>query len=145
MPTNGMNTGTDYSLIYYDGNTGALVNLGDVQNVKITALKHDIASKPYNTVPRYAYVGDGFKIDFQITRTGPDLEVFMATAAANFNAGAVQQPGYLQQTITNPDGSITRFQYTKMVIFLTDHGDISRDKPVTLVLEGMASDKVQIA
>ena len=64
---------------------------------------------------------------------------------ANFNAGAVQQPGYLQQTITNPDGSITRFQYTKMVIFLTDHGDISRDKPVTLVLEGMASDKVQIA
>jgi hypothetical protein len=31
------------------------------------------------------------------------------------------------------------------VVFLTDHGSVSRDKTVTLKLEGMASDKVQIA
>ena len=48
-------------------------------------------------------------------------------------------PGYLQQTINNPDGRISRFQYTDMVIFLTDHGNISRDKQVTLTLEGMAA------
>jgi hypothetical protein len=30
-------------------------------------------------------------------------------------------------------------------VFLTSHGDISRDKVVTLTLEGMASDKVTIA
>lgn len=145
MPVNGMNVGVDYQLLYYDGSTGALVDLGDVQNVKIIALKHDIKSMPYNTDPRYGYVQDGFKIDFSITRTGSAIEDFMVAAAAKFNAGTVQKPGYLQQTVTNPDGSISRYQYTKMVIFLTDHGEISRDKPVTLALEGYASSKVAIA
>ena len=45
----------------------------------------------------------------------------------------------------NPDGSISRYQYTGFVVFLTDHGSISREKTVTLKLEGMASDKIQIA
>jgi hypothetical protein len=145
MPVNGMNVGVDYSLNYFDGTSGALLNLGDVQNVNIVALKHDIKSMPYNDDPRYGYVADGFKIDFTITRTGSDLEDFMVAAAQNFNQGKVQKPGFLQQTIVNPDGSIRRYQYTKMVIFLTDHGKIARDAVVTLALEGYASSKVQIA
>lgn len=145
MPVNGMNTGVDYQLFYYDGASGALVDLGDVQDVKIVALKHDIKSQPFNRQPRYGYVPDGFKIDFTITRTGPELEDFMVAASANFDAGAIQKPGYLQQTVANPDGTISRYQYTNMVIFLTDHGNISRDKPTTLALEGMASSKIQIA
>lgn len=145
MPVNGMNTGVDYALFYFDGVSGALVDLGDVQDIKVIALKHDIKSQPYNRVPRYGYVPDGFKIDFSITRTGSALEDFMVAAAANFNAGAISKPGYLQETINNPDGTISRYQYTEMVIFLTDHGNISRDAPVKIALEGMASDKVPIA
>lgn len=145
MPINGMNVGVDYSLLYFDGSSGALVDLGDVQDVKIIALKHDIKNMPYNNDPSYGYVDDGFKIDFSITRTGPAIENFMVQASANFRAGAVQKPGFLQQTINNPDGSISRYQYQKMVIFLTDHGNISRDAVVKLALEGYASRKVQIA
>lgn len=144
MPVNGMNTGVDYSLFYYDGARGALVNLGDVQNVKIVALKHDIKSQPYNNRPRYGYVPDGFKIDFTITRTGSELEDFMVAAEANFNAGKVQKPGFLQQSVVNPDGSISRYQYQDMVIFLTDHGNIDRDKATTMSLEGYASEKVPL-
>lgn len=136
-----MNTGVDYALFYFDGASGSLVDLGDVQDVNIVALKHDIKSQPYNNKPRYGFVPDGFKIDFTITRTGSALEDFMVAAERNFNQGAIQKPGYLQQTVTNPDGSISKYQYTEMVIFLTDHGNISRDKPTTLKLEGMASSK----
>jgi hypothetical protein len=145
MPVNGMNVGVDYSLMFYDGTSGTLVDLGDVQNVVITALKHDIKSMPYNTDPRYAYVQDGFRIEFTITRTSSALEDFMVQASANFDAGNVMKAGYLNQSITNPDGSTSRYQYTQMVIFLTDHGNISRDKAVTLKLEGYASNKIQIA
>jgi hypothetical protein len=145
MPVNGMNVGVDYTITYYDSTTGALINLGDIQDVKITALKHDIASKPYNQVPRFGYVPDGFKIDFQITRNGPTLEDLMVTFSQNFNQGNVQGSGYLNETINNADGTISRYQYTGFVVFLTSHGDISREKVVTLTLEGMASDKVKIA
>jgi hypothetical protein len=140
-----MNTGVDYSLFYFDGASGALVDLGDVQNVKIVAQHHLVKNMPYNGSPAYGYVPDGYKIDFTIQRSGPALELFMVAAEAAFNAGSVQKAGYLQETITNPDGTITRFQYQQMVIFLTDHGNIQRDAPVTMALEGMASTKIQIS
>jgi hypothetical protein len=145
MPNNGMNVGIDYSITYYDANSGGLINLGDVQDVKITALKHDIKSAPYNNVPRYAFIPDGFKIDFAITRNGSTLEDLMVLFSTNFNAGNVMAPGYLNETINNPDGTVSRYQYTNFVVFLTSHGDISREKVVTLTLEGMASDKKKIA
>ncbi|UGY15116.1 hypothetical protein HAP48_0042430 [Bradyrhizobium septentrionale] len=145
MPVNGMNVGTDYSLAFYDGATGTIVDMGDVQDVKIQALKHDIKTMPYNDFPRYGFVPDGYKVDFTITRSGPTLEDFMVKSEANFNAGAVQKPGFLNESITNPDGSVSRYQYSNFVIFLDNHGNISRDKATTLTLTGMASTKIQIA
>lgn len=140
-----MNVGVDYTLSFYDAASGVIVDLGDVQSVRITATKHDIKSAPYNNVPRYGYVPDGFKVDFTITRTGPEIEDFMVLASKNFNQGNISTSGFLNQTIKNPNGTVSRYQYTGFVIFLTDHGDISREKTVTLKLEGMASDKIQIA
>ena len=140
-----MNIGVDYSITYYDSTSGGLINLGDVQSVKITAQKHDISSRPYNQVPRFGFVPDGFKVDFTITRNGSVLEDLMVTLSQNFNAGSVMSPGYLNETINNADGTVSRYQYTNFVVFLTDHGDISREKVVTIKLEGMASDKIKIA
>lgn len=145
MPINGMNVGVDYNISYYESASGTLIALGDVQSVKIIAQKHDIKSAPYNQVPRYGYVPDGFKIDFTITRTGSVLEDLMALFSINFNAGNIITPGFLNESINNPDGTVRRYQYTNFVVFLTDHGDISREKVVPLKLEGMASDKIIIA
>jgi hypothetical protein len=145
MPVNGMNIGADYSISYFESVSGGLINLGDVQNVKIAALKHDIKSSPYNQLPRYGFIDDGFKIDFTITRNSSTLEDLAVLTSANLNAGLVQGAGYLNESINNADGSVSRYQYTNFVVFLTDHGDISREKPVTIKLEGMASAKVKIA
>ena len=145
MPLNGMNVGTDYTFLYYDGMTGALVQMGDVQNVRITAQKHDLAARPYNNFPRYGYAPDGFKIDFTITRNVSTLEDLMVTFANNFQNGTLIRPGYLNESTNNWDGTISRYQYVNFVTFLTDHGDISREKIVTIKFEGMASKKIQIA
>jgi hypothetical protein len=145
MPVNAMNVGADYSFQYYDGLTGVLIALGDVQNVRIIAQKHDIATRPYNAFPRYGYVPDGYKIDFTITRNVSTLEDLMVNYAAQFNSGTVISPGYLNESINNSDNTISRYQYQNCVVFLTDHGDISREKTVTLKFEGMASNKIQIA
>lgn len=145
MPINGMNVGADYSISYYESASGTLIDLGDVQTVGIVAGKHDIKSSPYNKVPRFGFVPDGFKINFTITRTGSILEDLMVTFAQNFQSGGIQTPGFLNQAINNPDGTVRRYQYTNLVVFLTDHGDISREKVVTLKLEAAASDKIIIA
>ena len=145
MSINLMNVGVDYALSYWEPLSGALVDLGEVQNVTINAQKHDIVSRPYNKVPLFGYIPDGFRITFNITRSTSVLEDLMVTLSANFNAGGITPAGYLNETINNADGTVSRYQYTGFVIFLTDHGDISREKVVTLKLEGMASDKIQLA
>jgi hypothetical protein len=113
--------------------------------VKITALKHDLKNMPYNNVPRYGYVPDGFHITFTIVRTGPALEQIFTNFSTQFNSGQVIQPGFLNESINNPDGSVSRYQYTNFVIFPIDLGDVSRERLIMQRLEGLASDMKQIA
>jgi hypothetical protein len=145
MPVNGMNVGMDYSFGYYDADTGTVVDLGDVQNISISAPKHDIASRPYNGPPKFGYIGDGYKISGTITRTSSVLEDFMLNKMANFNAGSASKAGYLSESVKNPDGTTSRYQYTGFVFWLPDLGDISREKTVTMKFEGMASEKKPIS
>lgn len=145
MPINGFNVGTDYSISYFNGQTGTLQDFGDIQDVKLTALKHDLKNMPYNAVPRYGYVPDGFHVTFTVVRTGRAMEELFVTFSAAFNAGQVQKPGFLNKSINNPDGSTSRYQYTNFVIFPVDLGDISREKIITQRLEGMASDMIKLS
>ena len=140
-----MNVGADYSFSFYDGLTNALFTITDIQDVKITEQKHDIKSSPYNDDPRFGFVSDGFRVDFTIVRTSSALEDRSIALANAFRNGKVIKPGYFNQTINNPDGTVSRYQYTNFVVFLPDHGDISREKVVQLKAEGMASKKIQIA
>lgn len=144
MPINGMNVGTDYSVAYYDGGSGTLIDLGDVQQVKITALKTNISTKPYNAPARYGYVYNGYKIDFTMTRSAEDLETYFVNLEAQQYTGNVMSPGVFNETVNNPDGTVSIFQYTNFVVFMEDHGNIERDKVVTLKMEGMASQKIRL-
>jgi hypothetical protein len=145
MPTNAGNVGVDYSFSYYDGTSNRLVDLGDIQNVKISASSHSISNRPYNAPPRFDFIPDGYSIAFTITRTSQALENLAVLREANFNAGIGSSAGYLNETITNVDMTISRFQYQGFVFFLGDHGDVSREKVVTMTGHGMASQKIQIA
>jgi hypothetical protein len=145
MSVNGMNVGRDYQLLYYDATAGLIQDLGDIQNVRITAQKHDVVSRPYNQPPRFGYVPDGYRIDFTITRTGSELEDLMVLYETNFNGGRNSAGGYLNETVNNPDGSVSRYQYQDFVIFMTDQADVSRERVISQRMEGMASTKIQLA
>jgi hypothetical protein len=145
MAVNNMAVGRDYSFVFYDTNSGAVLDLGDVQSVRISAVKHDIKSQPYNGPPRFGYIPDGYRFAFTITRVGPDLENFQLAQTAAFEAGTHVTSGYMNETVRNPDGSVSRYQYTGFVFWTGDIGDISRDTNVKMSAEGMASQKVQIA
>jgi hypothetical protein len=145
MPVNNMSVGRDYDLVFVDSNTGAPLDLGDVQSFRVSAVKHDIKSMPYNAPPRFGYIPDGYRFSFTITRVGPDLENFQLRQTAQFEAGQHVTSGYLNETVRNPDGTVSRYQYTGFVFWTGDIGDVSRDANVKLSAEGMASQKVQLA
>ncbi len=145
MAVNRMSVGKDYSISFYDADSNSIIDLGDVQDVTITARKHNISSMPYNDVPRFGFVPDGYDIKFTIVRTSAVLEEFQLAANNRFNNGQNTAAGFLNETIRNPDGSVSRYQYTGFVFWLGDVGSVSREKTVMQRGEGLASDKKAIS
>ena len=145
MAVNRMSVGKDYSISYYDTDSNSIIDLGDVQDVTITARKHNISSMPYNDVPRFGFVPDGYDIKFSIVRTSQVLEEFQLAANTRFNSGQNTAAGFLNETIRNPDNSVSRYQYTGFVFWLGDVGTVSREKTVMQKAEGLASDKKAIS
>ena len=139
MPSNAGNVGSDFTFGYFDANLRQLIDLGDVQDVKITWSKHDLKNMPYNGNPKFGFKSDGFKITFKIIRNNSSLEDILKAREANFDSGGFSRAGYLNETIKNGDGTVSRNQYTGFVFWMTDMADISRDKLVTQSCEGFAS------
>lgn len=144
MPSNAGTIGVDYSVQFYDGVTGQLQDLGDVQNFKLTTLKHDLKNMPYNGDPVYDYMSDGHRASFTITRTDARWQIFQATREANIRNGIKNTAGVLNVSI-NDGTTTTRWQYQKFVFWVSDLGDVSREKLVQVSAEGYASSMVQIA
>jgi hypothetical protein len=144
MSVNGLSVGVDFSFGLYDANTGITLPLGDVQNIKETAMKHDISSRPYNAPPKFGYVPDGYSGTMTIIRTGSQLEDLQITLSNNFNNGVPILAGYLNKIVTDSNGT-KKYQYTRVSFFLSEIGDVSREKTVPQSLVWMASDKQQLA
>jgi hypothetical protein len=140
-----MNTGADYSFTFYDGDTNAIVTIPDIEHVSIKAEHHELARHPYNDDPSFDYQDAGFSISFEVTRSGSNLELASVKRGAAIRQGKVRKPGYLNKTIKEADGTVTRLQYQGFVFALEDHGDVSRDKVVKLRIKGKASRCIQIA
>lgn len=140
-----MSVGKDYSFGVFDSNTNQIVDLGDIQTFSVHAQKHSIKSMPYNNVPKYGYIPDGYSGDFRIMRTRGTAELLQIQLSAIFNTGGIVQPGFINEIINNPDGSVFRFQYIGAVFWMNKLADGSRDKVIDQDVEWMASDLVQVA
>lgn len=145
MPINNMVVGRDFSLAYFDVRTNRMIDLGDVQAINIQAMKHDIKSTPYNDVPKYGYIPDGYKFSFSFIKTTVALEDFALDYQVAFESGQNCPSGILNEQVTYSDGSTRSFQYPGFVFYLTDVADISREKAVPSKGEGMASTKKRVA
>ena len=144
MSVSGQTVGQSYTIGLYDGSIGSLIDLGQVQNFRSTAQKHNIKSMPYNAPPIYGYIPDGFQGRFTIVRTSPALENLFLRLVALFNNGGDLIPGYINETIRETGGALSRYQYSNSVYFLTESTDVSRDKNVSITVEWMASEKLNL-
>lgn len=144
MPMNGIGAGVDANFGFYDSNTGAVINFGSVQAFDIKHKKHDLVDRPYNAPPIHAYVDDGYSGSITVLRNGAQLEDLQIQLTRLFNAGGVVKSGYLNLIMNNPDGTVSKRQYTKCVFFLTDMGSISREKTISQTIELMATELVNL-
>ena len=145
MAQNGLSLGPDFQFGIYDGSTGAILAIGDVQSVKITKHNALVTSKPYNGPPRFAHVPDGYSGSFSLVRTSSSIEILEIARDGKIYAGSVLPVSFLNETVTNPDGTVTTSQFTNLDWYLDEEADVSKDKTVPQTIQWHASQKVLVA
>lgn len=85
---------------------------------------------------------EGWTGSFEIDRFDSTLDDYWAQAEAAYYGGTALPWGTIQETITNPDLSISQFTYTRVVLKITDMGTREGNKTIKMKLDFVASRRV---
>jgi hypothetical protein len=141
MSMNGFNTGQDVTLVLTDPNTGNVLSTVTVINFESKPINETKRIDPLDgySVPLIFYTG--WEGSLEIERTGDELDIYWATLEANYYLGLNQTGITINQTIRNPNGTTSQWQYINTILQLTDAGTWSRTNSVTQKFNFMCSAK----
>lgn len=144
MPQQGYSTGRDVSLV---------IILSDGTTLRMRKVTGWDAKQETSDEPIKALDGDtdhlrffnGWSGSFQSERRGPELDNYFAQLEANFFAGRDDPPATIQQTITEPNGSVSQFRFERVLLKYDDAGKWTGDKSVPQALSFMAARRIRQA
>jgi hypothetical protein len=144
MPQQGYSIGRDTSavIILADGST---LRLGKVTSFDAKPMNSETTVKALDGVNDHLRFHEGWGGSIEMERRSSDLDAYWASIEADYYAGNSETPGTIQQTITEPDGSVTQWRYEKVILKFDDPGKWSSDTTVKQTLSFVASKRIQQA
>ncbi|MHB1023336.1 MAG: hypothetical protein ACYC0Z_13095 [Acidobacteriaceae bacterium] len=142
MPQNGLNIGKDYRFDFYT----AQGNIVLPTLLKFTAKKvnQKMTIKPITGAPiQLVFEDGGWEGSFEVSRMDSSLDDYFAAREAAYYAGANIPAGYIQETISEVDGSISTYQFQGVVLLYEDAGDIEAEKDVIQRVSFVASTRIK--
>ena len=141
MPLNGYSIGKDNVLTVNTPN--------GILRVKLTAFDakpvyKDLQSNPMNEPPVHMSIPSGWKGSFKLDRQDATIDDFIAANEAAYWAGQAIQQGSITQTITEVDGTTSRYRFTNVNIRVTDPGNWAGEKLVDQTVEFEASRRLKL-
>jgi hypothetical protein len=88
---------------------------------------------------------EGWSGSFSMERRGATIDQYFAQLEDNYYGGLDEPPAILQQTIQEPDGSISQFRFERLILNYDDAGDWAADKSVSQKISFMAGRRVRQA
>ena len=144
MPVNNFTVGKDISLVIQTP-TGQLNIASGITDFSADPMYTELKSKPLSGIPQFGLIPDGWKGSFKLDRLNPLVDNYFAALEAAYYQGTNQLAGTLYETITEPDGSVTQWRYTGLIIKLDKAGDFSGDKKVEQTISFMAAQKIKVS
>lgn len=143
MPFGAYSVGRDVTLTLY-GQLGGVVNLNQVTEFESSQDTHAIQIKSLDGVVKHLQLPNGWKGKFELTRASDEIDSHFAQLESSYYAG--QNVGYatITETITNPDGSSSQYQYTGVMLKLANAGQWKGDSEVKQSLEFVASKRLKV-
>lgn len=144
MPQQGFSVGRDVGavIILSDGSALSLDKVTgftakpDTSTQKVKGLDGTIINLRWH---------EGWSGTFMIERRSATIDQYFAQIEADYFAGKDEQPAVLQQTILEPDGTVSQYRFTNVLLTYDDAGDWAADKTVSQKVSFVAYRRIQQA
>ena len=144
MSVQGYSTGRDNSLVLILPN-GATLPLGKVISWNAKQETTDQKIKGMDGRTDHLRFYDGWSFSFKLERRSAVIDQYFAASEASFYAGEEDASATLQQTITEPNGTVSQYRFERVLLKYDDAGDWAGDKSVSQSVSGMAARRIQQA
>ena len=142
MPINGFSVGRDVTLTITTSSGPLRLNLITGFNTKQNSKEQ--AVKGLDGITRHLRFFDGWQGSFDIERQDSTVDDYFNTLESNFYAGINEQPCTIDETITEPNGSVTQWRYTGVLLRLDDNGTWAGDATVKQKLSFLAERRYKL-
>ncbi len=144
MPQQGFSIGRDVTVIAIlsDGTTlrfGKITGWNakpEVTKVKVKGLDGSVNNLRFH---------EGWAGAFKCDRQNDGLDSYWSQVEANYYAGIEEDSCTIQQTIQEPDGSVSQYRFENAVLDYDDPGDWASDKTVSQSVSFAAARRIQQA
>ncbi len=143
MPVNGFSVGRDVSLSIVTASGPLRLSL--ITGFSAKPNTKDQPIKGMDGVTRHLRLPDGWAGSFDVERQDSTVDDYFAQLEANYYAGQNEAPATITETITEPNGSVTQYRYTGVLLKLDDAGSWTGDASVKQRLSFIASRKLKLA
>lgn len=140
MPLNGFNTGRDITLTVTDAN--GPVSFGLITKFDAKPVINDEKVKGIDGIVRHLPQPEGWTGSFDIERQGPALDNYFAAMEAAYYAGGNTVACTIQETIAEPDGSVSTFRFLGVMLKFEDAGSWAGGQSVKQRMSFVASQRV---
>jgi len=144
MPQSGLNIGNDARFDIHTG-PGEILSLPTLTKFTSKKIAKKLTVKPLGGLPIHlSFMEDGWEGSFEVSRKDNQIDKYFATMESNYYAGISQPSGFIQQTISEVDGTVSTYQYQGVVLYYDDAGDYEVEKNVVQKVSFLASTRVRL-
>lgn len=141
MPANGFSVGRDVSLVIFS--SAGIIGTAGLKDFRSQQITAEIKQPLITGVNLYAYLPEGWQGSATFVRMDASLDDFFAQNEAAYYAGQAVPNGQINETITNPDGSISSYTYTGLALKFDSPGEWVGNKEVDQKIAFMASRRIK--
>lgn len=144
MPQQGYSIGRDVTVAVILSN-GTALRLGKVLSFDAKQVTSEEEIVGLDGVVDHLRFYKGWTGSIKMERRSPDLDNYFATLEANYWAGVGEDTITIQQTISEPNGSVSQWRYERVLLKYDDPATWEADKSVTQSLSFVAAKRIKQA
>lgn len=143
MPVQGFTIGKD-AAVDFNLPQGP-VRFSNVTNFTAHPIQTDIESKGQDGTDYFGTIPSGWQGTVDIDRFNANMDIAFDYLETLYYSGQPVPNGSIQETITEPDGSITVWKFIRVAFKYEDHGSYAGDQKVSQRMSWKASRRVRLA